>query len=487
MSILRNVLSSRALFLRCCAIVLACAAGLAAILNIFDAWHLAKLPFEINYEEGNILNAAVRIVSGLTPYPDPHAFPNVLNPYGPVFYYLVAIIVRLTEVGLPLPRLILVIGSTLVAAVFIALIVRKNGPSRTLAAAAAFLFIASPLVYLWMPLLRVDLFGLALSLAGLYLLEREYFLWSVALFVLALFVKVSLLAAPVSCLVLLIVRRQWRQAAWFAGTGLAAVLCGFALAQSVSHGWFAFHTFKTHGDPFSWSLVAFHLTGIMGLDFPLALLSAYYVAMEIVKREASLPAFYVLFAGIATVTSGKLGSDSNHMLELHAALTLSGILGLASLAERITQRLVSISLVSLATVALVFISEKNPRTIDQRSMLRDCGKVYGFVQRTRGEVLADNVGMLVISGKPVFISNPFVYRYLAGRGWNDLELRKKVHAQAFSAIVLSSDPLDQPLENSHRWTAGVLSEMKQNYAPLGHFQCTEANTVLVPVGTGNKQ
>jgi hypothetical protein len=174
-------------------------------------------------------------------------------------------------------------------------------------------------------------------------------------------------------------------------------------------------------------------------------------------------------------------------LELHAALTLSAIPGLASLAERITQRLVSISLVSLATVALVFISEKNPRTIDQRSMLRDCGKVYGFVQRTRGEVLADNVGMLVISGKPVFISNPFVYRYLAARGWNDLELRKKVHAQAFSAIVLSSDPLDQPLENSHRWTVGVLSEMKQNYAPLGHFQCTEANTVLVPVGTGNKQ
>ena len=97
MSILQNLIASRTLFLRCCAVILACAAGFAAVLNTFDAWHLAGLPFEMNYEEGNILNAALRIVNGLSPYPDPHAFPNVLNPYGPVFYYLVAIPVRVAD------------------------------------------------------------------------------------------------------------------------------------------------------------------------------------------------------------------------------------------------------------------------------------------------------------------------------------------------------------------------------------------------------
>src|SRR5512141_2296909 len=67
---------------------LACEVILLA-LAVSELWiHLQvlpqrlALPFQVDYEEGNILTALVRIAHGMSPYPDPHALPNVLNPYG---------------------------------------------------------------------------------------------------------------------------------------------------------------------------------------------------------------------------------------------------------------------------------------------------------------------------------------------------------------------------------------------------------------------
>ncbi|MBV9075785.1 MAG: hypothetical protein JOZ10_19345, partial [Acidobacteria bacterium] len=67
---IESILSNRAVSLRWCAIVLAAAGAIAALVNLIDITRLAALPFEMNYEEGNILNAGVRILHGLSPYPD---------------------------------------------------------------------------------------------------------------------------------------------------------------------------------------------------------------------------------------------------------------------------------------------------------------------------------------------------------------------------------------------------------------------------------
>lgn len=479
MSNLQKLIANRTLLLRCCSIILACAAALAALFNTFDAWQLARLPFEMNYEEGNILNAAVRIVNGLSPYPDPHSFPNVLNPYGPVFYYVIAATVRMAGVRLLLPRLI-VIFSALIAGAVVAFLVRRFSGSSALAAATGCVFITSQLIYFWMPLLRVDFFGLALALIGLYTFTGKHWLWSVALFVLALFVKVSMLAAPAACLAYLLLRREWKRAGYFAGIGAAASLIGFVIVQSLSAGWFSFHIFQTHADPFSWYSVFRYLRGMCELDLPLVLLSACYVVIKILDRDATLPILYLLFATLGTVTIGKLGSDSNHLLELHAALTLCAGLGLSSLSERVPVHWIALAAVAGGTAILIFFSEKNPRVIDERTSLRDCGQVYSFVQRVQGEVLSDNIGLLVLTGKPVFISNPFVYRYLVGSGWSDAALRQKVGSQGFSAIVLSSDPTTHPVNESQHWSADVLEDINRDYAPAAHFQCTEATTLLLP-------
>ena len=87
---LAKLREDRDFFLRCCGLILTCTGVIAGVLNVISVLSLAAMPYEMNYEEGNILNSAVRITQGLTPYPDPHSFPNVLSPYGPIPYYLTA-------------------------------------------------------------------------------------------------------------------------------------------------------------------------------------------------------------------------------------------------------------------------------------------------------------------------------------------------------------------------------------------------------------
>ncbi len=52
------------------------------------------LSYQLDYEEGNILNAAVRILHGQSIYPPPSDSLYVFNPYGPVFCGLVALIAK---------------------------------------------------------------------------------------------------------------------------------------------------------------------------------------------------------------------------------------------------------------------------------------------------------------------------------------------------------------------------------------------------------
>src|SRR5512138_3459906 len=68
-------------------------------------------PFQYDYEEGNILNALLRITQGHTPYPDPHALPNIINPYGPAAYYLLVVPVKAFELAFVYPRVLILVSA----------------------------------------------------------------------------------------------------------------------------------------------------------------------------------------------------------------------------------------------------------------------------------------------------------------------------------------------------------------------------------------
>src|SRR5690349_16826309 len=79
------------------------------------------IPFEIDYEEGNILNSGLRIVHRRPLYLAAGSFPYSLMPYGPVGYLVRAHAIKLCGLGLFGPRLFIVLAGMAVAVLISAL------------------------------------------------------------------------------------------------------------------------------------------------------------------------------------------------------------------------------------------------------------------------------------------------------------------------------------------------------------------------------
>jgi hypothetical protein len=450
-----------------------------AAVSVADAVNLLRAPVQLDYEEGNILNAGLRIAHGLTPYPDPHGWPIVFNPYGPLAYLATAALVKVFGVGFTAPRLLIVLLGVIVAGLLCVLL-RHFGSSWPVAIGFGSLFLCAPMVRSWMAYLRVDLMGLALALAGLcvfFLAPRRWYV-AVVFFAAALFVKYSLLAAPATCALYLISKRDWKRLQQAAGTGAALLLGGFAAAQFWTGGHFAFHMFGTHPDPFQFSTYVENMTELFW-DIPVLWgLAVLAVVHDAWRKEIAPHSLYFLMALCGAVTVGKLGSNSNHLIELIAAICLCAGMGWNLFAGWVKAKgaraVSSLLLAGVAAAALLSFSFEF-RTAD----VAGCEQAYAFL-RTQGDtVLSENVGVLLLSGKPVQVSNPYVYTQLATRaGWSDWPVRQRLRSGQFDVVVLQ-DQEDGPFAASDRWTPGILADIRENYRQAGEFSCSEAELAFV--------
>jgi len=457
----------------------------AALLTVWQAVGEAWRPFQLDYEEGNILNAAVRLDAGETAYPDPHAYPNALNPYGPIGYWVAAECVRLGGSSFTLPRLVMLACGVAIALLLV-LLTREWGGSALLAAAFGLYFLANGVTRAWLPLLRIDLLAIALSLAGLWLCMKSEGRWwpgAAFAFALALFVKYTALAAPAACVLCLLVRREFRRALLLAGTLSALCLAGFAWMQAATGGQFAFHMFRTHPDAYTFR----RLLGIFILVEPsVAALAPFLLAFFLTKARRMLPALlYVLCAiGAVLVTGGKAGSFINHFLEPIAACCVAAALGYQAWAE--TPRTPRLLPLLPCLIGLVSLYLADGFTHDARAVplnVSGCADVYRMVRESpAGPVLSENVGAVVLAGRVPEVSNPFVLNQLVRL--HDLPaqpLEQMVAERKFVMIILSSDPETLGMLGSTRWWPHLLREMGKNYRVARIDDCSEANAILSPL------
>ena len=139
-----------------------------ACFTIFFSIKQIQKPYEFVYGEGIVLNAALRMLHGLTPYPDPHQWPIVLDPYGPLCYLAAAIPIKLTGLGLTGPRLVSLLSGLGVTLMLI-LLIRHQTQKWRLAVAFGAMFLCVWPVSLWLVVVRVDMLALFLTVLGLYL------------------------------------------------------------------------------------------------------------------------------------------------------------------------------------------------------------------------------------------------------------------------------------------------------------------------------
>src|ERR1700751_901900 len=168
-----------------------------AVFALGYAAKTAHMRMQFDYEEGNILNAGLRITQGQTPYPAPDGWPVVINPYGPIPYLLTAALVKLFGIGFFWPGFGLILCAAFIA-LLIGVLIRRFGGAVAVSIVFACVFLSLDSVRNWMLTSRVDWLALVLSFGGLAVFAWREKRWYVAafLFSAALFVKYTLVAAP---------------------------------------------------------------------------------------------------------------------------------------------------------------------------------------------------------------------------------------------------------------------------------------------------
>ncbi|MGH9520905.1 MAG: hypothetical protein ACRD3E_00070 [Terriglobales bacterium] len=455
-------------------------------IAVFAAHVPIAAAFQHDYEEGNILNALLRITRGSTPYPDPHVLPSILNPYGPAAYYLLAVPAKLFGVTFFFPRLMIICCTVAVAAV-VAIEARRLNRSWILGVAFGFVFLAIPNIQQWMWLLRVDLLGLAFTAAGLIVFSRELenhpesprtFIPAL-LFAIAILVKPTLLAAPAACFTALVLRRDFRTAARLT-LQTAAVFGGVLGAVAVAtRGAVLTDIFLTHPDPFSFHVFTQGLTAMIVASWPLVLLAGVALARDVGARRFSPAVLWIVFATATALTAGKLGSNSNHFVEWNAALCIAAAAGLDEI-----RRAFRSSAAPAAALALIAIVLAIQPAFATEPVNRDCAHAYESVRRESGDIISENVGALVLGGNKVWVSNPYVLAQLVEHsGWSDAALVEMVRERRFAAIYTHYDYVGIPAYLAHgteRASPELLRAMAANYAASPGFDCSDLAVVYRP-------
>lgn len=452
-----------------------------ALVTLAVALRVIRAPYQLDFGEGEVLAGATRLAQGLNPYPDPHQWPVVLNVYGPLSYLLFAIPVKIAGVSFTGPRL-LVLLSGLAVSLLVGLLIRRHGGSGSAAAAFGALFLCITVVYPWVVQLRVDMPALALALAGLYVFAAwpERWIWAAALFVAAIYCKWTIVAAPGACLLFLLGRREYKRAAQMAGLGLLLLGGIFGALEWATHGFFAFHMFGTHPDPYSLGKFLERFWRLVAEQWILAALSGAYVLEVARGRKLTLPILYIPLAMAGTATVGKMGANSNHLLEMAAALCLGAGLGWSALGRAAAQLRAANAAVAVFAVVLAGVFWQGYWFYKYPFTQRGCEAAYSFVRQQASErVLSGDVGAALLGGKPVMVSDPFAYTQLLKHrpGWNDA-VEQKLREGYFDLVVSGS--------RAERWTDAERAALSANYRPVGSFYCTGAEEVYERREPGEK-
>ena len=476
----RSYPESRALFDKV-EILFLMAVVLGCMVTFLHVALRVPLPYQLDFGEGPLLGAAVRVAQGLGAYPPATQLPYVISLYGPLPYYIAGLCVKLFGVSFTAPRL-LVVTSGIWCAAMIALLVRHWGGTRLVSLGFGLFYLSRPVVQYWLPIFRVDLMGLALSLTGLYIFarSRRWYL-SVPFFVAALFCKFLLVSGPLACFLYAVFRRETRKAVWFATGNITLGALAFLWAQRQTSGWFAFHTFWAKaGHPFRlpWAVYAVH-DQLIGDYFlvVLALTLAYFLRFH---PEVSLPLTYLGVSFLTCFARGKWGAGPNYSLEWEAALCLCAGVAYHYLRAQSNCRSLVYPLLPATLAAMLVVGLRNPNPDPNK--YSGCRQAYKYVKDyPGGRILSENSGAVIKAGKfsPVFVCFDWT-REVVDKGWPDTEIINLIRSRQIDLIVLGSPAGRQTLQEW--WPNSVQDAIEQNYRLVQVFDCEEARYVYQPKG-----
>jgi hypothetical protein len=136
--------------------------------------------------------------------------------------------------------------------------------------------------------------------------------------------------------------------------------------------------------------------------------------------------------------------------------------------------------VGLLFVSVIFTA----MSLQWRNMAADqsqCAEAFDFVRTFKSDrILSENVSDLVLAGKPVLVSNPYVVTQLGNSvKWQAGSMEELAHDRYFDLILMSAE-LNQIRPDVGRWSPEMIEVIGRQYTPVRSFQCLDASVAYVP-------
>ena len=456
---------------------------IGALLFAVVSWRMLAYPHEVVVSEGAV-GMGVRSILDKTPLYDAARFerePFVILHYTPVYYLIAAPVMAMTKAPFAAGRGVSIVFTLGVAFAAFSIATRLTG-SRWAGLTAALLWLSFYQVVFWGTAQRVDAPAICFEVVGLAIavVERgkNRTPWAaLPLFVLAWATKQVMIVGLIAVAIDLIVRDR-RRGLRFAAAGVSSLATAFVLLSLGTHGAFQRATFSgtvsAHADPpwviFSnaelffgspWNMLLFVLAGgaaywrrdlLLGLYLGLGLIFA-------IGTDANFPRFFPPMAAMAILVPVLLHASAPRPAIRQALLATLVFFGGAHLAYEMR---------SLVKERIVNLRPDGPRL----AVAKDLAAMTG----NDATILAQDLGMVLSSGRTPAIADPLVMSILAGNGaWNPRILAAGIEERRYDAIVLNRpvESIDDT-EWTTLWIAPNRNAIQANYrlAKTLHFSAT---------------
>ncbi|HDS30445.1 MAG TPA: hypothetical protein ENN67_05305 [Firmicutes bacterium] len=435
------------------------AVGIGAILLLAEhSFRYLFFLWPLDDGEGFCLNQAKLLATGSALYPPIDCPPYIVTNYPPVFPFLLSFFIDPNNVLFFSGRLISVIATIITCMAASRCVVAATG-NRKAGWIAGILIAASPVIYFWSALVRVDLLATALGIIGLriamtYRGSARYL--SVPFVVAALFTRQSSVEAAAAIAVGMLLEppgekngrnSPFIRALIFVVLWTAITVLSVLFLQLWSDGEFWKHTVTyTKTRFFSMRLIS-NMQWIFQTHSLLLVLAliALPSALKDSKRRM-LGIFFIASFGTALL-SGKIGSDLNYFLNLIVAsaclvgcfahdlarFSLSGQNRPAWLIPAMI--LIPATIVHSGLLTGYRTLSFQPRWEDNHNGFL----IFDILSDSDEPILSEDEGFCLIAGHEV-IFNPFIMSELAREGtWDQTDFVNSIKNREYKIIMLRFD------------------------------------------------
>ncbi|HUQ17590.1 MAG TPA: hypothetical protein VM070_07365 [Candidatus Saccharimonadales bacterium] len=342
----------------------------------------------------------------------------------------------------------------------------RGRASPLVAAALGIGWIAAAPVALWGAALKPDLVAVALTIAGVVLIERRQGLPAGAALVLAVFTKPTALL-PALALIGWVAARDRPQLRRLAlGLALGAAAC---LAVVVALGPAAVWRHVVTWNALPWSLGEAAAVAYLAL----ATVGVLAVAAVLVRGARGPVGAYLVAALGIMLLGGREGATINYLLDLAAASLLALAVGAPRLRRSVLFPVAAVLQLAVATLVLdphAILPDRRPTTGAWGDPARIAAARAALPP---GPILAEDSGLLLAAGRTPVIDDLFLWSRLVSRHEIDPAPILAAVASGRYAAVLSAVDLERLDEAAAferaRWDPALAAAIRARYALAGRL------------------